>query len=98
MPNTKRKEQAEASEAPHPIERKKQKRKHISILENKDPEVVKAKEKSAVVETVALTPTPKPNAVRIIVGSYEKVLCGIDARFDTEAPDTVCPLANVVNF
>lgn len=31
----------------------------------------------------------QPNAVRIIVGSYEKVLCGIDVRFDMQHPEKV---------
>ena len=31
----------------------------------------------------------KPSAVRIIVGSYEKVLCGVDARFDSQSSANV---------
>jgi hypothetical protein len=32
---------------------------------------------------VNVSTTAKANAVRIIVGSYEKVLCGIDGRFNS---------------
>ena len=35
------------------------------------------------------TEISKPKAVRIIVGSYEKVLCGIDARFDDQSKNKV---------
>ena len=43
----------------------------LSKKDNKPPKPV----------TVLSTEVSKPIAVRIIVGSYEKVLCGIDAKF-----------------
>jgi len=32
----------------------------------------------------------KPQEIRIIVGSYEKVLCGINAKFEPQSTDKVC--------
>ena len=48
---------------------------------------LKPKQKAAV--TPELSPPPKPEAVRIIVGSYEKVLCGIDAKFEPDFKSNV---------
>jgi hypothetical protein len=49
--------------------------------------VLKSDSNSAAVQTIS-SPA-KPNAVRIIVGSYEKVLCGIDAKFENQSPEKV---------
>jgi hypothetical protein len=51
-------------------------------------QLASSKQKSAVVPAPVPEST-KPTAVRIVVGSYEKVLAGIDARFTSEAAGNV---------
>jgi hypothetical protein len=80
----------------------KRKRVESDVVENKAKAVqVSKKQKSddgpkkinqkPVAVVVKDPPRSKPEAIRIVVGSYEKILCGIDARFTSESPDTVSP-------
>ena len=78
MPKRKRKEQTEAVGGPKSGGTKKAKVPDETAT-SKD---LKSKPKAAIVPEVS--PPAKPKAIRIIVGSYEKVLCGIDAKFDSE--------------
>jgi hypothetical protein len=58
---------------------------------NKTDDGPKKSNQKPVAVVVKDPPRPKPEAIRIVVGSYEKILCGIDARFTPESPDTVSP-------
>jgi hypothetical protein len=62
-------------------------------LKKKKDNAVKNGEKQKKPEAVVTAPIPqsKPEAIRIVVGSYEKVLCGIDARFTSKSEDEVPP-------
>jgi hypothetical protein len=68
---------------------KKLKIKHDSATKHKTSANVTLKQKPAAqeIERPAL-----PSAVRIIVGSYEKVLAGIDASFPSSSGDNVTPI------
>jgi len=48
----------------------------VSSKEKASDKIASLKQKSS-----SLSENSKPNALRIVIGSYEKVLCGIDARF-----------------
>jgi hypothetical protein len=62
-------------------------------LKKKKENAVESGEKQKKPEAVVVAPIPpsKPEAIRIVVGSYEKVLCGIDARFTSKSEDEVPP-------
>jgi len=88
MAKRKRKDAAEVITERKKPEAKKVKVQNTSPQAFKSNQVVKSKAKpsTAVVEAPVVS---KPNALRIVVGSYEKVLCGIDARFPEEAVEKV---------
>jgi hypothetical protein len=86
MAKRKLKELNEKVEGKKPIAKKQKGDADITV--NKPAVAVKKIEKSVPVVTEVSINFPKPSACRIIVGSYEKVLCGIDARF-TQQEDTV---------
>ena len=87
MPKRKRKELNDGLEAPEQIEKKKLTTAAPIKPAKKTSEVTKSKPQAAVV--TAENNSSKPSAVRIIVGSYEKVLCGVDARFDSQSTEKV---------
>jgi len=67
-------------------------------LKKKKDNAVKNGEKQKKPEAVVTAPIlqSKPEAIRIVVGSYEKVLCGIDARFTSNSEDDVPPEAVIL--
>lgn len=69
----------EAGEGPKNIETTKTKAQDQTVAATD----LKPKKKAAVVPEIS--PPAKPKVIRIIIGSYEKVLCGIDAKFDSES-------------
>lgn len=79
MPKRKR---TEAVEKPKNVEMKKTKVQD----ETATAEGLKPTKKASIAHEVAPV---KSNAIRIIVGSYEKVLCGIDAKFDSGSTSIV---------
>ena len=95
MPKRKRKDFNDGVEALERTEKKKSTTPTSIVPANKSSEVSKSKPKAVVVpEEIARS---KPTAIRIIVGSYEKVLCGVDARFETQSIDKVQSLIASAN-
>jgi protein MAK11 len=99
----KRKLQATTSEKPRDVKAKKAKVQHISASEAKTTKVSKSTDSSKPKKKpVAVVPEEpkiiKPNALRIVVGSYEKVLCGIDARFTVKSAEKVSPIMPLAYF
>jgi len=91
MAKRKRNEQVEAPAVNENGKGKKQKVQTPAVPEKKEQLVTNSKQKAAVAPA-QVPEVSKPTALRIIIGSYEKVLAGIDARFTSEAP------GNVVRF
>ena len=87
MPKRKRKELNDGLEAPEIIQKKKFTTETAIKPAKKTSAVTKSKPQATVVQVENIS--SKPTAVRIIVGSYEKVLCGVDARFDTQSTEKV---------
>jgi hypothetical protein len=83
MPKRKRKELTVTVETPKAVDKKKVTVQHNSHVDKSAVDGVKLKQKSAIPD-VPLE-LSKPTSIRVIVGSYEKVLCGINASFDNEA-------------
>lgn len=79
----------EAITAPQADGKKKVKAQHEHKAENTVIEASKPDQQSPLTQDGFLPTTPKPRAIRIIVGSYEKVLCGIDARSSSQATEKV---------
>src|SRR5436305_920642 len=86
MSKRKRTEQTEVIEEPKVIETKKRKSQNGGST---IPQVSKFGQKFEVKDTVT-TIAPKPEGIRIVVGSYEKVLCGINTKFDAQSIEKVC--------
>lgn len=87
MPKRRRKELNDSLDAPRRTEKKKPTTPNPIKPAKKSSEVPKSKSQAVVVpEEIAPS---KPTAVRIVVGSYEKILCGIDAHFDTQTTEQV---------
>lgn len=57
----------------------------VSTKEKTSDKIASLKQKSSVVSE-----NSKPTDLRIVIGSYEKVLCGIDARFTSSNAENVC--------
>jgi len=87
MPKRKRKELNDGLEAPEQMEKKRLTTATSIKPTKKSSEVTNPKPQAAVVTTE--NSSSRPTAVRIIVGSYEKVLCGVDARFDSQSTEKV---------
>ena len=87
MPKRKRKELNDSLDAPGRTEKKKPTTPNPIKPAKKSSEVTKSKSQAVVVpEEIAPS---KPTTVRIVMGSYEKILCGVDARFDTQTTEKV---------
>lgn len=86
MAKRKRKEPTEIIQQPKEAALKKTKVQHDAVPKTRTSEVAITKQKPAAIEPA--NPV-KPIAVRIVVGSYEKVLAGIDARFTSGSGDNV---------
>jgi hypothetical protein len=87
-------EQTNNNDKPRDVKTKKAKVQHVSTPGTKVAKVSKpagsSKPKQKPVAVVPEVPKIiKPNAIRIVVGSYEKVLCGIDARFNPKSVEKV---------
>jgi hypothetical protein len=83
MPKRKRKYSTVTVETPKAVDKKKVKVQHNSYVDKSAVGDVSLKQKSAIPD--APVELSKPTSIRVIVGSYEKVLCGIDTSFDNEA-------------
>jgi hypothetical protein len=92
MSKRKRREPTETITAPQADGNKKVKTQHKPKAENTVAETSKPEQQSPLVPDGILPTSSKPRAIRIIVGSYEKVLCGIDARFPNQATERVFSL------
>jgi hypothetical protein len=86
MAKRKRKEPTAVVPQPKEAVAKKVKLQHDSVSKQKASEVAITKKKPA---AIVAEESVKPTAIRIVVGSYEKVLAGIDARFTSSSGDTV---------
>jgi hypothetical protein len=97
MPKRKRKELTETVTALRADGKKKVNDRHQPKAENAVAEAPKSELQSSLASDDFLPTTSTPRGIRIITGSYEKVLCGIDARFSTQATEKVFLTSYYVN-
>lgn len=93
MAKRKRTEPTDVVQRSKESELKKLKIKGDSSTKQKTSATATLKQKAAAQE---IERPPIPTAVRIIVGSYEKVLAGIDATFTSSSGDDVTPSISIL--
>ncbi len=91
MAKRKRGEQAELKTVHRDGQTQKTKVQEVAVKEQKAVRTTIPKQKSAVVP-VSVPEASKPTVVRMVIGSYEKVLAGIEARFTSELAGNVYPI------